>query len=668
MTSTEQVRERIGFLREQLHHHNFLYYIKVQPEISDFEYDALMHELISLEARYPEFSDENSPSQRVGNDISNEFVQVRHKYQMLSLGNTYSEQDLIDFDDRVRKGLNEPFEYVCELKYDGVAIGLTYRNGVLFHAVTRGDGTKGDDVTSNIKTIKSIPIVLKPGDYPDEFEIRGEIFMPRKSFDALNAERAEAEEIPFANPRNAAAGSIKQLNPKVVAKRGLDSYMYYVLGLENTVSHSENLLKAREWGFKVPEHAELCSTIQDVFTFIKKWDRKRDSLPFDIDGIVVKVNSIKHQQKLGFTAKTPRWAISYKFKAEQAVTKLMSVSFQVGRTGAVTPVANLDPVLLSGTTVKRATLHNEDQIRLLDLYTGDSVVVEKGGEIIPKIVGVVKEQRDLFSQPVKFIEVCPECGTTLVRSEEESNHYCPNQWECPPQKRGKVEHFISRKAMNIDGLGPETIELFFNEGLIADAGDLYKIDKVQVSRLERLGEKSAENIMKSLDASRLVPFEKVLFALGIRHVGETIAKKIARSVESIDNLEAASVEDLLGINEVGEVIALSIKEYFAQERNILLVEKLRAAGLMMVIDKSAQGGVEDKLNGASIVISGTFENHSREEMKDLIERFGGKNMSAVSSKTTYLLAGEGIGPSKLKKAEGLGIKIISESDFIQMIS
>jgi len=670
MNSSEQEINRILFLRQELHRHNHLYYVNANPEISDFEFDQFLKELQMLEEKHPEMYDANSPTNRVGNDIEEGFVQVEHKYQMLSLGNTYSEAELRDFDERVRKGLTEPYEYVCELKYDGVAIGLTYKDGKLFQAVTRGDGAKGDDVTRNVKTIKAIPLVLQNGDYPQEFEIRGEIFMPRKGFEEMNQERLDIGESTFANPRNAAAGSLKLQNSSVVARRPLDCYVYYMPGTTNeNASHYENLQKAKSWGFKVPEHIKLCTTIDDVFTFIKQWDKQRTKLPFDIDGIVIKVNAIKQQQKLGFTAKTPRWAISYKFKAEQAITKLNEVTFQVGRTGAITPVANLEPVKLSGTVVKRASLHNADQIRLLDLYEGDYVMVEKGGEIIPKIVGVAKDRRDLFSTltPVAFITNCPECGQALVKQEEDAKHYCPNEWLCPPQVKGRVEHFIGRKAMNIEGLGPETIDLLFENNLIQDAADLYLVKKESIVALERLGEKSADNIINGLEASKQVPFEKLLFALGIRHVGETTAKKIARSLETIEAIEQASVEDLQNIDEVGEVIALSIVDYFAQAKNRSIIEKLQTAGLKMAIEKRDDQSFENKLNGAIIVISGTFIKYSRDEMKNFIELYGGKNASSVSSKTNYLLAGDGIGPSKLKKAEEQGVKIILEDEFLGMV-
>jgi DNA ligase (NAD+) len=670
MNSSYNDIERIHFLRQQLHHHNYLYYVDANPQISDYEFDQLLKELQNLEDDHHELFDSHSPTNRVGNDIDESFTQVEHKYQMLSLGNTYSENDLRDFDERVRKGLNdEAFEYVCELKYDGVAIGLTYRNGKLLQAVTRGDGSKGDDVTRNVKTIKAIPLVLQEGDYPTEFEIRGEIFMPRKGFEALNQERIDIGEASFANPRNAAAGSLKLQNSSVVARRPLDSYVYFLLGLNDQYgSHYENLQKAKSWGFKVPEHIKRCSTIEEVFVFINHWNKQRIKLPFDIDGIVIKVNSLKQQQKLGFTAKTPRWAISYKFKAEQAVTKLNEVTYQVGRTGAITPVANLEPVQLSGTNVKRASLHNADQILLLDLHQGDYVIVEKGGEIIPKIVGVQKDKRDLFCTPIGFITNCPECGAVLVKRDEDAKHYCPNELTCPPQVRGKVEHFIGRKAMNIDGLGPETIDLFFANNLIADAADLYSITKEQIAQLERLGEKSADNIIKGLEESKQVPFEKVLFALGIRHVGETTAKKIARSMETIEAIAQASIEELQNIDEVGEVIALSIIDFFKHQKNTAIIEKLKTAGVSLMIERKDNAQYENKLNGAIIVISGTFVKHSREELKTMIEQYGGKNASSVSSKTQFLLAGDGIGPSKLKKAEELGITIISEEEFLVKIS
>ena len=669
MAIIEQDIERIYFLREELHRHNHLYYVNAKPQIDDFEFDQLMKELQTLESAYPELFDPNSPTNRVGNDIDESFTQVDHKYQMLSLGNTYSEDDLRDFDERVRKGLNdEPYEYVCELKYDGVAIGLTYIDGKLTQAVTRGDGAKGDDVTRNVKTIKAIPLVLQKGDYPSEFEIRGEIFLPRKGFEEMNQERMDIGESSFANPRNAAAGSLKLQNSSIVARRPLDCYVYFLLGLnDENSSHFDNLQKAKSWGFKVPEHIKLCATIDDVFAFINNWNKQRAKLPFDIDGIVIKINSLKQQQKLGFTAKTPRWAISYKFKAEQAITKLNEVTYQVGRTGAITPVANLTPVQLSGTTVKRASLHNADQIRLLDLHEGDYVIVEKGGEIIPKIVGVKKEQRDLFCHSVSFITKCPECGTELIKREEDAKHYCPNEWTCPPQVKGKVEHFIGRKAMNIDGLGPETIDQFFANNLITDVADLYSLTKAQIATLERLGEKSADNIINGLEASKQIPFEKVLFALGIRHVGETTAKKIARSLENIDSIAKASIEDLQNVDEVGEVIAQSIIDYFSLEQNRAIIEKLRVACVKLAVEHKDNAQFENKLQGAIIVISGTFVKYSREEMKNMIELYGGKNASSVSSKTNYLLAGDGIGPSKLKKAEELAVKILSEEEFLVMI-
>lgn len=661
-------KERISFLREQLHHHNFMYYVKFEPEIPDVEFDALMRELQELELRNPGLADSSSPTQRVGNDSISEFIQIQHRYPMLSLGNTYSNEDLLDFDERVKKLLgDERYEYVCELKYDGVAIGLCYKEGKLAYAVTRGDGTKGDDVTNNAKTIRSIPLVLNKGDYPGDFEVRGEVFMPHFAFNALNSERALAQEPILANPRNAAAGSLKQLNSKNVAKRGLECFVYHVLGVDDSSSHFDNLQKARRWGFNVPEHAAVCGSIFDVFDYISKWKEKRGSLPFDIDGIVIKVNNLKQQQRLGFTAKNPRWAISYKFKAEQAGTKLLSVSFQVGRTGAVTPVANLEPVQLSGTIVKRASLHNEDQIRLLDLHENDIVLVEKGGEIIPKIVGVDKMFRTGSSRPLAYINTCPECGATLVKIKDEANHYCPNQWGCPPQKRGRVEHFIGRKALNIEGLGPETIDLFFSEGLINDAGDLYSLQRESIEKLDRLGAKSADNILKSLVRSKGAGFDKVLFALGIRHVGETVAKKIAKSLRNIDAIMNAGELDLMQIDEVGEVIALSIKDYFSQKANVLLVDKLRAAGLQMAMVDDVRIAENGKLNGKTIVVSGTFSRYSRDEIKALIEQHGGKNASSVSSKTDFLLAGEGIGPSKLKKAEDLGVKLLSEEELSEML-
>lgn len=663
-----EAQKRIDSLRKELNHHNYLYYVLSQPEITDFEYDLMMQELDSLEKKFPEFADVNSPSQRVGSDITKEFEQVEHKYPMLSLGNTYSVEELRDFDGRVRKAIGEGFQYVCELKYDGTAISLHYKNGKLIRAVTRGDGTKGDDVTANVRTIKSIPLILHSNDWPEEFEIRGEIFMSKEGFRKMNEERVKSGEQAFANPRNSASGTLKMQDSKEVAKRPLDCYLYLLAGDSLPFrSHFENMNKAREWGLKIPPYLELKNNIDEVFEFISHWDKARKDLPFEIDGIVIKVNSIDQQEELGYTAKSPRWAISYKFKAEQALTELLSIDYQVGRTGAVTPVANLQPVQLAGTTVKRASLHNADQIALLDIRLGDWVYIEKGGEIIPKIVGVEKERRNEKSETLQYISHCPECGTELVRKEGEANHYCPNENNCPPQIKGKIEHFVSRKAMNIDGLGEETVELLFNEKLIHNIADLYDLKIEQLLPLERMAEKSASNIIKGIEASKTVPFPKVLFALGIRYVGETVAKKLAQSLGSIDNLMAASFERLIAIDEIGDKIAQGLIDHFKIESNVTIIERLKAHGLQMEIEENEQSEISGKLMGLSIIISGSFEKHSRDELKDLIEKHGGKNVSSISKVTNYLLAGDKIGPSKLTKAEKLNIPIISEEEFLAMI-
>ena len=661
--------ERIKQLREELHSHNYNYYVLNSPVISDMEFDHLMRELQDLEARHPEMYDENSPTMRVGSDINKDFVQVEHKYPMLSLGNTYSEEEVTDFYDRVRKALNEDFEICCEMKFDGTSISLTYEDGKLVRAVTRGDGVKGDDVTDNVKTIRTIPLVLKGNDYPKNFEIRGEILMPWDVFEQLNREREAREEQLFANPRNAASGTLKLQNSKVVASRKLDAYLYYMLG-ENLPcdGHYENLQEARKWGFKVSDITRKVKTLQEVFNFIKYWDTERKNLPVATDGIVLKVNSLRQQRNLGYTAKSPRWAIAYKFQAEKALTRLIKVTYQVGRTGAVTPVANLEPVQLSGTVVKRASLHNADVIAGLDLHEGDMVYVEKGGEIIPKITGVDTDSRVAGTEAVKFISVCPECGNPLTRFEDEAAHYCTNEDSCPPQIKGKIEHFISRKAMNIEGLGPETVDLFYQEGMIRNAADLYTLQEADIARLERLGEKSAQNIIGGLEASKAVPFERVLFALGIRFVGETVAKKLAKAVKNIDNLMNISKEELTGIDEIGEKIAESIIHYFSSEKNRTLVERLREYGLKMEMDEASVSATSDILNGKSIVISGVFTHHSRDEYKDMIEKHGGKNVGSISKKTSFILAGENMGPSKMDKAQKLGVSIINEEEFLAMIN
>ncbi len=664
----ENIQKRIEELRHQLEEHSHKYYVLSQPTISDYEFDILLKELEKLETENPEFFDPNSPTQRVGSDLNKEFEQVRHQYPMLSLSNSYSEEELRDFDQKIRKMTDQPFEYVCELKYDGTSISLRYKNGMLDKAITRGDGTLGDDVTANVRTIRSIPLKLKGTDYPDEFEIRGEILLPFAEFDRINQEREELGEALFANPRNAASGTLKSQKSSVVAERKLDAYFYYLLG-ENLPSdgHFENLQETAKWGFKISPDTEKCANINEVIAFIRKWHDKRFDLPVATDGIVIKVNSINLQQYLGFTAKSPRWAIAYKYKAEQAATTLLSVSYQVGRTGAVTPVANLEPVLLAGTTVKRASLHNADIIKSLDLHLGDTVFVEKGGEIIPKIVGADPASRHPMAQPVAFIKTCPECGTTLIRNEGEAAHYCPNEDGCPPQIKGKMEHFISRKAMNIDGLGSETIDLLYSEGLVRSIADLYELKKEQISRLERLGDKSADRILKSLEESRQIPFEKVLFALGIRFVGETVAKILANRLISIEKIESASLEELTAIDEIGGRIAESVRAYFSHPENIKIVERLKKTGLQMQLDESSLAHRSDKLNGLSIIISGTFEKNSRDDLKKMIEQNGGKNVSSISKNTSYLLAGSNIGPSKLEKAEKLQIPIISEDDFLKMI-
>lgn len=662
-------KERIDWLRAELHRHNYNYYVMNAPEITDKEFDNLMRELQDLEKEHPEYADENSPTMRVGSDLNKNFTQVAHKYPMLSLGNTYSESEVTDFYERVKKALNEDFEICCELKYDGTSISLTYEDGKLVRAVTRGDGEKGDDVTDNVKTIRTIPLVLH-GDYPSTFEIRGEILMPWESFEALNREREAREEPLFANPRNAASGTLKSQNSSVVAARKLDAYLYYLLGEDLPADgHYECLQKAAQWGFKISEHMKKARTLQEVFDYINYWDTERKNLPVATDGIVLKVNSLRQQKNLGYTAKSPRWAIAYKFQAERALTRLNKVSYQVGRTGAITPVANLDPVQLSGTVVKRASLHNADIIEGLDLHIGDMVYVEKGGEIIPKITGVDTDARGmLLGEKVKFITRCPECSTPLVRFEGEAAHYCPNETACPPQIKGKIEHFISRRAMNIDGLGPETVDMFYRLKLIKDAADLYRLTVDDIKDLDRMRQKSAENIVNGIAASRSVPFERVLFALGIRFVGETVAKKIARSFKSIDEVEQASLETLMSIDEIGEKIAQSIVSYFGNPLNRNLVERLKEAGLQFSRSEEDLSGYTDKLAGQSIVISGVFEHHSRDEYKEMIERNGGKNVGSISSKTSFILAGANMGPAKLEKAQKLGIRIMSENEFLDLLS
>ena len=662
-------KERILYLREQLHEHNYKYYVLNQPDISDQEFDFLMHELQNLEAKHPEMYDANSPTQRVGSDLNQNFTQVAHKYPMLSLANTYNEQDVADWYESVSRGLGgEPFEVCCEMKYDGLSISLTYVDGKLVSGVTRGDGVHGDDVTANVKTIRCIPLVLKEGtDYPKEFEIRGEILMPWKVFEQLNAEREAAEEPLFANPRNAASGTLKSQNSKLVASRRLDAYLYYLLG--DTLpaeGHFENLQAAAQWGFKISQGMKKVSSLEEIYDFINYWDKERKNLPVATDGIVLKVNSLRQQRALGYTAKSPRWAIAYKFKAERACTRLNEVSYQVGRTGAVTPVANMDPVQLAGTIVKRATLNNEDFIRSFDLHIGDYVYVEKGGEIIPKIVGVAEEKRPKDALPVEFIKTCPECGTPLVRYEGEAAHYCPNDTGCPPQIKGRIEHFIARRAMNIDSLGPETVDEYYRRGLIHNIADLYKI---QVQDINGTGnrERSAQKIVNGIEASKNVPFERVVFALGIRFVGETSARLLARRFKTMDALQAATMQQLMDIDGVGEVIAKSVITYFANPVNQEIVERLRSYGLQMQLSEEQIEGTSEKLSGKSIVIIGVFAKHSRDEYKALIEKNGGKNVGSISGKTSFILAGENMGPSKLQKAEKLGVPLVDEATFLEMI-
>ena len=661
-------KQRILQLRQELHEHNYKYYVLNQPTIGDQEFDFMMHELQELEARHPELADPDSPTQRVGSDISTEFRQVAHKYPMLSLANTYSEQDVADFYESVRKGLGgEDFEICCEMKYDGLSISLTYVDGRLVQAVTRGDGVQGDDVTANVRTIRSIPLVLKDGDWPREFEIRGEILLPWREFERINAEREAAEEPLFANPRNAASGTLKSLDPKVAASRRLDAYLYYLLGdgIEGD-GHYENLMRARAWGFKISDGMRKVRTLQEIYDFINYWDTERKNLPVATDGIVLKVNSLRQQRALGYTAKSPRWAIAYKFKAERECTRLNEVTYQVGRTGQITPVANMEPVQLAGTTVRRATLNNEDFICSLDLHEGDYVYVEKGGEIIPKIVGVDTSRRDASARPVEFITRCPECGSELVRYEGEAAHYCPNDAGCPPQIKGRIEHFISRRAMNIDSLGPETVDEYYRRGLIRNVADLYDIRVEQING-DGSRQKSAERVVDGIAASRQVPFERVVFALGIRFVGETSARLLARRFKDIDALASATLQQLTDIDGIGEVIAKSVITYFHNPVNMEIVNRLRAYGLQMRLSDEQMQAQGTKLAGKSIVISGVFARHSRDEYKRIIEENGGKNVGSISGKTSFILAGDNMGPAKLQKAEKLGVPIVDEDTFLGMI-
>lgn len=658
---------KIEQLQKELEEHNYNYYVLNQPTISDYEFDMKLKELEKLEKEFG-IDDANSPTRRVGSDLSSDFEQVTHKYMMLSLSNAYSEEEIRDFDTRVKKIIGIECDYVCELKFDGSSISLSYENGELVRAVTRGDGEKGDDVTTNVRTIRSIPLKLRGNDYPASFEIRGEILMPFDVFNALNAELEEAGEPLLANPRNTAAGTLKMKNSAVVASRKLDAYLYYLLG-ENLPAdgHYENLQKAKEWGFKISEHMKLCTNLDEVFAFIRKWDTERFNLPVATDGVVIKVNSKRLQENLGFTAKSPRWAIAYKFKAESVTTILKSVSYQVGRTGAVTPVANLEPVPIAGTIVKRASLHNADIIKNLDLHIGDSVYVEKGGEIIPKITGVDASKRHLMFEPVRFIENCPECGTALVRNEGEAAHYCPNEDGCPPQIKGKIEHFVSRKAMDIDGIGEETVELLYSQNLIKNIAGLYELKKDQLENLDRMAEKSAQRILDGLEASKKVPFERVLFALGIRFVGETVAKTLVKKLHTLENIQQQTRDQLTEIDEIGGRIAESVVDWFSKPEHLELIEKLKQHGLQFKIDEEQLVGRTDKLAGLNIVISGTFEKNSRDELKKMIEMNGGKNIGSISKNTSYLLAGNNIGPSKLEKVTKLGIPMISEDEFLRIL-
>ena len=666
----DEAKEEILRLSKEINYHNHLYYVESNPLISDYEFDKLLEKLLNLEKKIPEFAFENSPSKRVGGDITKKFQTVEHTFPMLSLSNTYSVEEILEWENRIKKLEDGAIEYVCELKYDGVAIGIRYENGFLTRAVTRGDGTKGEEITANVRTIRTIPLQLS-GNFPQDFEIRGEIFMPLASFLKLNAEREELGEQLFANPRNTASGTLKMQDSKVVSERNLDCYLYGIYGNNLAFDgHFETVQKAGEWGFKIPlqqtRMIEKTNSAEGIMNFIHFWDKERYNLPFEIDGVVVKVNNYAQQKRLGFTAKSPRWAIAYKFKTERVETKLESVVYQVGRTGSITPVANLTPVQLGGTTVKRASLHNSDQIKKLDLHVNDFVYVEKGGEIIPKIVGVNREKRIKNLGIIQFIESCPECNATLIRREGEANHYCPNEDACPPQMKGKMEHFISRKAMNIDGLGAETIDLLYDKGLIKTSADLYDLTFDQVVQLDRMADKSADNLIKGLEDSKNIPFERVLFALGIRFVGETVAKKLAKHFKNMDALIAAKFDDLTNVGEIGEKIAISLQQYFLNEEHLHFINRLKKAGLQFEIKEKV--GASNKLEGKSFVVSGVFNAFSRDELKELIESNGGKNVSAISNKTDYVVAGENMGPAKLKKATDLGIAILSEDEFIHLIN
>lgn len=670
--TVQNAKEKIEKLVVALREHNYNYYILSEPTISDYDFDMLLEELQRLEEQYPELADPNSPTKRVGGIITKDFNTVKHQHAMLSLSNSYSREEIVDFETRIKKLVEGELEYVCELKYDGVAIGISYKNGELKQAVTRGDGVQGDDITNNVKTIKTIPLKLQGNDYPNEFEIRGEIFMPHKVFAEINREREEIGEALLANPRNTTSGTLKMQDSSIVAQRKLDCYLYSLLGDGLPFqSHFENLRKAREWGLKVPpsekNFIKTCNSIDAIFEFIDYWDQERKNLGFDIDGVVIKVNSYNKQEEIGYTAKSPKWAIAYKFKTERVKTKLNKITYQVGRTGAITPVANLETVLLAGTMVKRASLYNADQIGKLDVREGDVVFVEKGGEIIPKIVGVEKTERDASSHINKYITHCPECQTELVRNEGDVKHYCPNEKGCPPQIKGKMQHFISRKAMNIDGLGEETIELLYNEGLVKNIADLYELKKEQLLPLERMAKKSADNLIKGLEDSKNIPFERVLYAIGIRYVGETVAKKMAKHFKSIDNIMSASLEELIEADEIGDKIAESVLLFFSEEENKMLIDKLKEQGLNFQLSEEELANATTKLKGLTFVVSGVFSKFSREELKKTIETNGGKVSSSISKKTSYIVAGENMGPSKLAKAEKLELKIIDENQFLEMV-
>lgn len=668
----EAAKHKVKEISETLSTHNYNYYVLSKPTISDYDFDMLLEELQKLEAEFPEFAFETSPTKRVGGAVTKNFTTVKHKYRMLSLGNSYSKEDIEDFETRIKKLVENELEYICELKYDGVAIGITYKNGKLFQAVTRGDGMQGDDVTENVKTIRSIPLQLKGNDYPDEFEIRGEIFFPKNVFENLNKDREEIGEDLYANPRNTASGTLKMQDSGVVATRQLDCYLYFVLG-ENLPfkTHYESIQKAGEWGFKIPttdfKSIQKCKTIDEIFEFINYWDEERNNLNFEIDGIVIKVNSYARQEEIGFTAKSPKWAIAYKFKAEKVSTKLLEITYQVGRTGAITPVANLKAVLLAGTTIRRASLHNADQIEKLDVRVNDTVFIEKGGEIIPKIVGIEEIQRDIFSIPTTYISVCPECETVLERKEGDAKHYCPNEWDCPPQIKGKMQHFISRKAMNIDGLGEETIDLLNGQGLATNIADLYELTFEQLVELDSFKERKSQNIIDGLIASKQIPFERVLYGIGIRFVGETVAKKLARQFKTIDKIINATFEELIAADEIGDKIAESIIQFFSLEINLELIERLRSHGLQFALSEEQLANATTKLEGLIFVVSGVFSKFSRDELKNAIEQNGGKVSSSISKKTSYIVAGENMGPSKLAKAEKLEVAIINEDQFLELL-